>query len=156
MIFVKPGTLEVRQYTGDTPDGFVIFTGVLVYADEDKTELAMNPSLTDPYLIPWDGAETLVYTKNEKIKETKIHAAKLIYNIYPFVPRTLGSVVGFYDYTTDMYLTTIAAAREPLTGRLLELKNIHDAAVDIIAEINALTTIAEVEAYDVEGSTLWP
>ena len=90
-----------------------------------------------------DAYDPLPFAKNEAIARIKKHAAILVNAIYPHIDPNSSDVIGFYNYTVDMYSGSF-----PLTGRLLELKTVRDSAVTKIAEVNALVDWQSCDTYD--------
>jgi len=108
-----------------------------------------------------DSFDPLPYAKVDKIAELKREAANRANSIYGFLSgedeETEPSDVGaFMNFAIDNYNNIKSNARNPLSGRLLEFKNLRDAMAAAISEINALTTLAEIEAYDVVTGPAWP
>ena len=89
-----------------------------------------------------DAYDTLSEAKAEAKQRIKLHAATLVHAIYPFVDAEKADVIGFYNYTIDMW------GGGSLPSRLQELKAVRDTAVVKIAEVNALTGWQAVDAYD--------
>lgn len=107
-----------------------------------------------------DGYDAIPEAKADQRRAIKEEAAARAALVYEFIG-TLGesstsSSISFYDFTEDMYLTTQAAARRPLDGRLLEFKNIRDAAAAAISTVNGFTTLGEVLDYDPVTDPAWP
>lgn len=94
--------------------------------------------------------------KTKTIARLKIEASKRAALIYEFIDPTTKQAVGLYNFASDLYLSTISASRNPLTGRLLAFKSIHDAAISAISDINAMTDWQLIDAYDVVNTPVWP
>lgn len=103
-----------------------------------------------------DSYDPLPEAKEEARLRVKIVASEKVAAIYPFIDPTTDAVIGLYQYTLDMYQLIIPAARESLTGRLLEFKNIRDAALSAIGDVNAMTDWQLVNAYDAVNTPAWP
>ena len=82
-------------------------------------------------------------------------ASKRVSAIYPFINPDKEEAIGLYEFTTDLYLSTKANAREPLTGRLLQFKMIHDTAQAAITVVNSMTDWQVVDAYDAATAPGW-
>ena len=85
---------------------------------------------------------------------------ELINNDRP-MPEELKDVIknlalALYDMVRDIYFLIVPAAREVLTGSILELKNTFDAATDAIADIDPMTDVTLVQAYDEVNTPNWP
>ena len=94
-------------------------------------------------------AEKLVIAKVKKRAQLKRRATVEAALIYDFITSP-----DFYLFALDLYTSTIPAARSPLSGRLLQFKAVKDVYDGKKAEIDALTTIVAVLAYDLD--TGWP
>lgn len=148
-ILVKEGTTEwIARGVADIPIGYVEYTGVITYDPDDPDELdtlmiwdAMLGNIRE-----MDDAEKLATIKIRRISELRVVAIQLSSHIYDFI--TSPSV---YLFALDLYLSTIPAARETLSGRLLEFKNVKDTYDAKKAEINALTTVIDVRTYDLNA-----
>lgn len=90
-------------------------------------------------------------TRRRIVKEASRRSAA----IYPFIDPESEQAIGLYEFATDLYLSTISAARAPLSGRLLQFKNIHDKAVAAIAVINSSTDWQSILDYDVVNGPGW-
>jgi len=90
-------------------------------------------------------------TKTRIIKE----ASKRVAEIYPFINPEKEEAIGLYEFAIDLYLSTIPAAREVLSGRLLQFKNIHDKAQAAIAVIEASTDWQFILDYDAVTGPGW-
>lgn len=89
-----------------------------------------------------DAYDSLPEAKVDAINRVKQHAAGLVNAIYPHIDAESTDVIGFYNYTVDMW------QGGALTGRLLDFKGVRDTTVSKISEINAMTDWALVDAYD--------
>ena len=103
-----------------------------------------------------DSYDPLSDDQDEAKDRVKKVAAEKVSIIYPFINADSTEAISFYNLVEDLYLSTIPAARETLSGNLLTLKNIHDAAVDAIAYIESMTDVSLVQAYDAVNTPSWP
>lgn len=109
---------------------------------------ALAQSIIDSYdPLPYERTQT----KSRIIKE----ASKRVAEIYPFINPEKEEAIGLYEFAIDLYQATIAAAREPLSGRLLQFKVIHDKAQAAIAVINASNDWEFILAYDAVNDPGW-
>jgi len=103
-----------------------------------------------------DSFDPLPEAKKEAANKVKKVAASKIASLYPFIDPDGAEAIGLYNFAEDLYLSISEAARNPLSGRLLELKNIYDAAVAAISDINTATDWKELERYDAINTPIWP
>lgn len=89
-----------------------------------------------------DAYDPLSEAKTEAIARIKQYAATLIHTIYPHIDAEATDVIGFYNYTVDMW------QGGALPSRLQSMKAIYDNAVVKIAEINAMADWQLVDTYD--------
>ena len=115
-----------------------------------------SPEIDTAVQLIIDSYDPLPEAKAEAISRVKITASLKAAEIYPFIDGETDQAVGLYQFASDLYLSTIPAARENLSGGLLAFKNVHDAAVSAISDINAMTDWQLVNAYDAVGTPLWP
>lgn len=95
-----------------------------------------------------DSYDALPEAKADARQRVVLEASRLVAEIYPFINPEKEEAIGLYNFTTDMYLTTVAQARQPLSGRLLDFRDIYDTAQAKISEVNALATWQQCDAYD--------
>ena len=98
-----------------------------------------------------DAYDPLPEAKADAIKRITLEASKRVAAIYPFINAEKEEALGLYNFTTDIYLAIKPQAREALSGRLLDFKNIYDAAVAQINIVNAMTDWQAVDSYDSIG-----
>ena len=103
-----------------------------------------------------DAFNPLPYAKADAKALLKAEAATRASDIYSFLGDNVETAVDFYTFASDIYLSILPAARGTLQPNLVAFKNIHDAAVDAIAVINAMTDWQLVMAYDVVNTPSWP
>ena len=115
---------------------------VEIYGDTDNI---LTPSEVQALA---DAYDELPPAKTEAKDRVKLHASGLVAALYPFINPDKNEAIGLYNFTVDMYMTTVPAARQPLSGNLLTFKGIHDTAVAKIAEVDLLTDWASCDAYD--------
>lgn len=84
-----------------------------------------------------------------------IEASKRVAAIYPFINPEKEEAIGLYEFAIDLYTATIPSAREALTGRLLQFKNIYDKAQAAIAVVNASTDWKFSRDYDAVTDPGW-
>lgn len=148
-ILVKIGTAKYQaKGDGPIPAGYVEFIGKIVLDPDDAGG-------TDTLMV-WDGAlnniremtttEKLPIAQSNKIDRLKKVGTRKLQAVYPFVRDP-----SFLMFAEDMYSHIKPNARKPLEGRLLQLKQVRDFYEIKRAEINALATIAEVDAYDLQS-----
>lgn len=80
--------------------------------------------------------------KTEAISRIKQHAATLVHAIYPHVDAETTDVIGFYNYTVDMW------QGGALPARLQSLKTVRDTALIKISEVSAMTDWQLVDTHD--------
>ena len=146
-VLVKIGTTEMLAH-GDNaiPTGYVEYIGEVLYDADDSDGLDT--------LMVWDGAltniramtnaEVLVIAKKRRrraLREVSIQKSALIYD---FIKSP-----DVYLFALDLYTAIKPASRNALSGRLLEFKTVKDTFDLKKTEINALTTLADVRAYDI-------
>ena len=119
----------------------------------DGVWYSSNDAVVQPMI---DSFDQLAYEKQQKIKAIKIEGATKASSIYAFLESDPEKAIDFYDFAEDLYLSISAGSREPLSGRLLQFKDIYDAGVAAIQTVNAMTTVAEVLAYDAVNDPAWP
>ena len=98
----------------------------------------------------------LGWSQEEAKSRVKLEGAKRIALVYPFIDSTSESALALYDMVRDIYFLIVPAAREPLTGSILELKNTFDAATNAIADISLMTDVTLVQNYDAVNTPNWP
>jgi hypothetical protein len=108
-----------------------------------------------------DSFDPLPIAKDTKRKELKVEAATRANSIYSFITPgnediDASDAQSFYDFAEDLYLSISPGSREALSGRLLQFKNLRDAAAAAVVSINALTDWQVVMAYDVVNDPTWP
>ena len=114
-----------------------------VYKDETGVHSESVKALANAY----DQAPPAKVEAKQRIKD---HAAELINAIYPHIDPNATDVIGFYNYSVDMW------QGGALTGRLLQLKNIHDTVISTIADINNMNDWQLIDAYDAVNTPTWP
>ena len=96
-----------------------------------------------------DAYNPLPDAKYDAIQRVNLHATGLIADVYGFLDITQPQEAkGLVDFMTDLYSSIVPAAREPLSGGMLECKNINDTRQVKVLEVNALTTWQDCDAYD--------
>jgi hypothetical protein len=96
-----------------------------------------------------DAYDPLPLAKTEAINRVNLHATSLIASIYGFLDiNNPAEAKGLVDFMTDLYTSTIPAAREVLSGNMLTIKNTNDTRIVKIAEVNVMTNWQLVDAYD--------
>jgi hypothetical protein len=108
-----------------------------------------------------DAFDPLPFAKAAKIQELKTEGANRVNGVYSWITSGNQDVdatdaLSVYDFAEDLYLSISPGSRETLSGRLLQFKNIRDAGVSAVADINALTDWQIVMAYDVVNTPTWP
>jgi len=103
-----------------------------------------------------DTFDPLPFAREEAKKRVKQVGATKIANIYPFINADSAEAVGLYDFAYDLYMSTVPSGREPLSGNLLALKGVYDAAVAAISVINGMTDWEAVRDYDAINTPDWP
>ena len=86
-----------------------------------------------------DDFDPLPFSQNDAKARIKVSASAKMSTIYSFISPTSEEALGLYDYTVDIYQLIVPAAREPITGRLLEFKTVYDTAKVGLADVNAET-----------------
>lgn len=119
----------------------------------DGVWYSTNDAVVQPII---DSFDQLAYEKQQKVKAIRIEGASRASSIYAFLESDPEKAIDFYDFAEDLYLSISAGSREPLSGRLLQFKNIYDVGVAAIQTVNAFSTVAEVLAYDVVNAPAWP
>lgn len=114
-----------------------------------------NGAFEVEWLIPSSGPPTQVdleieAERDEKIEELKTEALRRARIVYDHI-QSLDQV----RLIQDQYLAVKPDARQPLSGRLLTLKQTRDAAMDAMLTIRSLTGDA-LETYDVKTQPEWP
>lgn len=89
-----------------------------------------------------DSYNPLPESKIEAKARIKQHAATLIHAIYPHIDPVTSDVIGFYNYTIDIW------GGGQLPARLLELKAVRDVAVAKIAEVDVMSDWQLVDDYN--------
>ncbi|RLD02261.1 MAG: hypothetical protein DRI65_15045 [Chloroflexota bacterium] len=96
-----------------------------------------------------DAYDPLPDAKYDAIQRVNLHATGLIADVYGFINEdNPQEAKGLVDFITDIYGLIVPAAREDITGRLLETKTVNDNRQAKVIEVNALTTWQECDAYD--------
>ena len=103
-----------------------------------------------------DNYDPLPKSKIDTKSRVKQEASKRVAVIYPFIDPTSEHAIGLYDFTTDIYLSIKAASRNALSGRLLEFKNIYDAAQSAISDIDSMIDWQAIDDYDAVNTPTWP
>ncbi len=98
----------------------------------------------------------LAWSISEAKDRVKKVGAEKVATIYPFINANSTEALSLYDLVSDLYLSIVPAAREPLSGNLLLFKQIYDAAKDAITDINLMTDVSLVQAYDAVNTPTWP
>lgn len=94
--------------------------------------------------------DMLSYFKGTKIDKLKTEGLSRINIIFPAIKNW-----DDLDLVRDQWLSVAPAARQA-TDDFQSMIDIFQAGKDAAANINALGTIAEVEAYDVINTPAWP
>ena len=102
-----------------------------------------------------DNYDPVPYEADKTKSRIIIEASKRAAEIYPFIDPESEQAIALYEFASDLYLSTISAARESLSGRLLQFKNIHDKAQAAIVVINSDTDWKSIRAYDVVNGPGW-
>jgi hypothetical protein len=95
-----------------------------------------------------DNYDPLILAKTNAIRRVRMEAGRRAYILYPFIDPTLSQALGLYNLVQDLYLSIIPSGREPLSGKLLDFKNIHDIAVSATNTINTMTDWNLVDLYN--------
>lgn len=97
-----------------------------------------------------DSYDALPYAKKLKVDELKTEGLSRVQGVFP--------AIGDFDeldLIRETYLSIVPAARSATTD-FQNMINIVQAGKAAATDINALTTVAEVEAYDVVNTPAWP
>ena len=89
-----------------------------------------------------DNYDPLPEAKADARDRVKQKAAELINDIYPHIDPVATDVIGFYNYTIDMW------GGGALPSRLQQFKDVRDTALAKIAEVNDEPDYLVIEAYD--------
>lgn len=169
-ICIKPGTLEAVAWDDPAPDGYEQYQGDLVW-NENSTALDMVPSITPPYLRVKNDTEKLADAKVAAHKAAKLEANRRIsayigktgtdlifaeINMSARVSELISIPQGLHPTIAQRSLTTEEHAELTTYNSVFaQVKVIRSASDTIESDIDALATVAEVEAYDIAGSPHW-
>lgn len=134
------GLLEVIR-----SDGHWVESNDGVWSSSDDTAVQLIIDSYDP----------LPHSKDKAIERIEREATKRASLIYAFIGSAVSNAISQYNMASDLYLSTITESRNPLTGRLLAFKGVHDAAMAAISDINAMTDWQLINAYDAVNTPAW-
>ena len=128
----------------------VAAAGLRGIVHRDNVAEAIDPAEETAIQAIIDSYDPLPYAKREKIKELKAEGLSRIQVIFP----SIGNFDDL-DLVREQWLSIAPAARQATTD-FQTMIDTAQAGKAARVEINALTTIAEVEAYDVVNTPSWP
>ena len=97
-----------------------------------------------------DNYDPIIAARQNAIKRVKIHASRLVSDIYPFIDPESDQAIGLYHFAEDLW------QGGTLPPRLKAFKNIFDAASAAIADIKLINDWQSADAYDAVNTPLWP
>jgi len=97
-----------------------------------------------------DNYDPIIAARQNAIKRVKLHASRLVSDIYPFIDPESDQAIGLYFFTQDLW------QGGTLPPRLKVFKNIFEAASAAIADIKLINDWQSADAYDAVNTPLWP
>lgn len=95
-----------------------------------------------------DGYDALSEAKADAKARVGIEASKRVAEVYPFINPEKEEAIGLVQFAQDLYASIKTNAQDVLPARLQTLLTIRNTAIAKNAEIDALTTWEECDAYD--------
>lgn len=97
-----------------------------------------------------DSIDYVALLKAEKISELKSEGLSRLQAIYPAIDS-----FDMLEIVSEIILSILPAARD-LTVDMTSLSTVYQAGLSARIAINALSTLTEVDTYDVVNSPSWP
>lgn len=126
----------LRRHLKENGIKYTVLDRMVHFSDET---LALQ--LTDVY-------NPLPTVKKEARTRVKLEFSKRVNVMYPYIAADMEEAMTFYEDKVESYNLIKPAARNPITGNLLLLKDLYDIAKAKIVEINNESDWQVIEAYD--------
>ena len=86
--------------------------------------------------------------RREAKTRVKLEFSVRVNELYPYIAPDMEEAMVFYEDKVEGYNLVKPAARNPITGKFLQLKELYDTAKAKIVEVNSMNDWQAIEAYD--------